>query len=91
MSTMPEGKEVAYYKFITTKNDRDFCYEMRLLRFDPTQEYCFMRRWYYTDVSERPLWKHGSWNKRNNLAFDRKVVQKRDIMGYQLIEQNDRR
>lgn len=90
----PEGKEVAFYRFTATKNEKQWFYEMKLLRFDATQEFCFLRRWYFADApkgSKSTLWRHDGWHKSNERTFDRKIVQKRDIMNYQLQDHIDHR
>jgi hypothetical protein len=90
----PEGKEVAFYRFTAEKNGKPWFYEMKLLRYDATQEFCFLRRWFYEDAvtgSKSTLWRHDGWHKNREREFDRKVVQKRDIMHYQLQDSTDQR
>lgn len=91
MSQSPDSKEVAHYTFTTEKNNREFVYEMKLLRFEATEEYCFLRRWYYSDMSKKPVWRSGGWHRNEQEKFNRKVVQKRDIMKYTMSKNKDKR
>lgn len=91
MTKSPDGKEVAHYSFETQKDGKSFTYEMKLLFFEVTEEYCFLRRWYFSDAKKKPVWKHGGWNTREDRKFDMKVVQKRDIMNYQLKKSKETR
>lgn len=87
----PSGKEVATYSFKTQKDSKDFTYEMKLLHLEETNEYCFLRRWYFSDVNKKPAWRHGGFSPREDIKFDMKVVQKRDIMKYTLSKHKDTR
>jgi len=85
---MLEQAEIAYAKFLTEKEKGPFIYEMRLLQLDLTSEYLFLRRWYYRDQIEQSPWKQQEdWNIKDKKRFMWKLVQKRDIMGFELIEE----
>jgi len=86
MPAASDGEVVSSYKFSIDKNGREFIYEMKLLRYKPNNTYCFMRRWYYKDRKYKPSWQSGGWDFKNLKAFERKVVQKRDIMKYKILE-----
>lgn len=89
MSVSPDGEEVASYSFTTLKNDRDFIYEMKLIHYKPTNEFCFMRRWHYSDKESSSLWRDKGWSKEQEREFDRKLVQKRDIMKMRVVKSKD--
>jgi hypothetical protein len=87
----PSAKEVASYTFATIKNGKDFIYEMKLLFVEHTNEYCFLRKWYYAANENMSIWRHNGWNRHEDRRFDMKVVQKKDILNYNVLKALDLR
>ena len=87
--TSPKGKEVASVKFTAIKNNKQWFYEMKLLCFKATYQYCVLRRWYYEDEEEHTRWTHTGWSSNGDEKYQHKLVQKRDIMKYQIVSQVD--
>jgi hypothetical protein len=84
---MLDTTEIAYAKFLTTKEKGEFVYEMRLVQLDLTSEYILQRRWFYSNDVEQPTWrKSDDWNLGDRRKFIRKFIQKRDIMKFNLVE-----
>lgn len=82
--------EVASYKFKTVKKSKDFIYEIKLLKHSVLNEYSVLRRWYY--VKNQPMtWIASDWSDKSQEIFERKIIQKRDIFKYELIENIDKR
>lgn len=83
MSSSPDVKEIAHYRFSTQKKGKEFIYEIKLVSFQATGEYRVLRRWYYPE-EKKPNWRAGPWGSKEEILFDRKIVQKRDIMKYKV-------
>lgn len=91
---MEEGELIGAAKFRTTKNGKDFIYELYLYFLDLTSEFRLVRRWYYQDNKSPPEVSKESpeWNIRDKEVFQKKIIQKKIINGWQLekLELNNR-
>jgi hypothetical protein len=85
-------EEIASYVFQIEKKEREFIYEIKLLKTKFHNEYCVLRRWYYKDdLDKQADWIASDWSEKNQTLFDRKVVQKVSIMKYKTIQNTDLR